>query len=134
MSIKYQRAFDQSLPPGYDGVFDWDFLKPAFNGTKIEPMDIDALVERRGRFLIFETKTPNKETPQGQLIALEQLIKLGRGNIHLFFLWGKTIETIVAMEEWSYRNGAIVKSDRVDCDGVYVLKRVSAWFKYANKF
>jgi hypothetical protein len=134
MAIKYQKTFDQFTPPGFDGVFDWDFLKPAFNGTKIEPMDIDALVERRGKFLIFETKTPDRKTPQGQLIALEQLLKLGRGNIHLFFVWGKTAETIVAMEEWSYRNGTIVKSDRIDCDGAHVLKRVSAWFKYANTF
>ena len=30
-----------------DGIFDWDFLKPAFEGSNIMPMDIDGIVEER---------------------------------------------------------------------------------------
>lgn len=63
MSIKYPKAFDGFPPAGFDGIFDWDFLKPAFGGTKIEPMDIDAFVERHGEILMFETKTLGKEIP-----------------------------------------------------------------------
>ena len=132
MGIKYRQAFDQHRPAGFDGVFDWDFLKPAFKGTKIEPMDIDALVERHGKFLLLETKMHGKEAPQGQLIALERLVKLGRGDIKLFFVWGKTVSTIIAIEEWSYRGGVVIKNNRISCDGQYLLKKVSEWFNYAN--
>ena len=49
--IVFPERFKQASPAGFDGVFDWDFLEPAFGGTKIMPMDIDAVVERKGRIL-----------------------------------------------------------------------------------
>jgi len=80
-TIKYPEAFKASLPAGYDGIFDWSFLLPIFKGTKITPMDIDALVERHGRILIFETKQPDKDVPSGQVGALETLLRLGQGFV-----------------------------------------------------
>jgi hypothetical protein len=90
--IKSETAFNTSLPAGYDGLFDWDYLKPAFNPTKIEPMDIDAMIERHGRFLVFETKEPGKEIPNGQKITLRALHKIGCFTI--FFLLGKKRDEI----------------------------------------
>lgn len=129
--IKYPQTFEQFRPAGFDGLFDWDFLRPAWLGTNIEPMDIDAMVERKGKILLFETKTEGKEIPVGQKIALERLLVIGRGDIHLMVIYGKDIRSIVAMEEWQFRNDVIMHPRRA-CDAGYVLERVSAWFRWAD--
>lgn len=129
--IKYPDAFAAATPAGFDGVFDWDFLKPAFEPTEIMPMDIDGIVERRGKFLLFETKAPGKAIPQGQRITLKALIMLGQGKIHLMVLYGKTSGEIVGMEEWYYQNGNVAITE-CDCDSAYVLQRARNWFQYAN--
>jgi len=131
--IHYPKTFNKASPAGFDGIFDWDFLLPVFEGTKIEPMDIDAVIERKGKFLIFETKTCNKEIPNGQRITLEGLIKLGKGNVTVMIIYGKTSDTITNMEEWHYKNGKTTKIMNGCCDRNYVLSRVSAWFQWANK-
>jgi len=132
-TIKYPGAFKASLPAGYDGVFDWSFLLPVFEGTKIEPMDIDGLVERHERILIFETKQPDKDVPSGQVGALETLLRLGRGFVCIMVLYGKSATTITGMEEWHYIKGRISKSARKTCDSLYVKERVNAWFRWANR-
>ena len=43
--INNQRLFDGAKPAGFDGLFEWDWLKGAF-GPAIMPMDFDAVVER----------------------------------------------------------------------------------------
>ncbi len=131
MTIKNDKKFGEAAPAGFDGIFDWDFLLPAFAGTKIEPMDIDAIVERHGRILIFETKTPGFTIPLGQEITLKTLLRLGKGCIHLMVLYGKTKGEIVKMEEWCYAKGQI-KTKETDCDADHVLQRVTAWFNWAN--
>jgi len=129
--IKYRRRFWEARPANFDGVFDWDFLLPAFAGTKIQPTDIDGMVERYGRILLFETKNPDKDIPLGQRIAFETLLKIGEGKICLMVLYGKTSDTIVKMEEWWYRNGRIdIKP--MECNSQYVLERVKAWFQWAS--
>ena len=132
-TIKYPKSFESSLPAGYDGIFDWSFLLPIFEGTKIEPMDIDGLVERHGRILIFETKQPDKDVPSGQVRALETLLRLGRGFVCIMVLYGKSATAITGLEEWHYIKGRIRKSARKTCDSLYVKERVNAWFKWANK-
>lgn len=76
--IRNQRLFEECPPAGFDGVFLWDFLKPAWAGTKIDPMDIDAHVERYGAHLLFETKEPGCCVPEGQRIALKALANRDR--------------------------------------------------------
>jgi hypothetical protein len=129
--IKHPQRFTEASPANFNGIFDWDFLLPAFEGTKIEPMDIDAVVERHGQILLFETKSPGKAIPLGQEITLKTLLQIGRGRIKLFVLYGKTPETIVKMEEWYYDNNGInIKS--IDCNAHFILKRVKSWFQWAN--
>jgi len=130
--IIYPDRFKEAKPAGFDGVFDWDFLLPAFSGTKIQPMDIDAVVERRGCVLLFEAKDPCKTIPKGQEITLETLLTLGRGRIHLMIIYGKTPDTISAMEEWGFKNGAVTKGKREECNAEFVLQRVTDWFQWAN--
>jgi len=90
--INHQDNFNSSLPAGYDGLFDWDYLKPAFAPTKIEPMDLDAVVERHGRFLVFETKDPGTPVKKGQKITLRALHEIG--CVTIFFIEGKKKDNI----------------------------------------
>lgn len=69
-------SFTDALPAGYDGIFDWDYLLPAWSGTGCRPMDVDAMIERGGAFLLFETKAPGKDIPEGQARALWALAQL----------------------------------------------------------
>jgi hypothetical protein len=137
--IRDKDKFDQKRPAGYDGHFDWDFLKPAWGGTKIEPMDIDGMVERNGRFLKFETKNPLAEMPLGQEIALRRLVILGKGKIHLMVLYGKNEKSIEGMEEWFWKAGEDGKPGKfmvtkTPCDADYVVNRCTQWFHWANQF
>lgn len=129
--IKHPRGFTEAMPAGFDGLFDWDFLLPAFSGTKIAPTDIDGVVERHGKILLFETKAPGIEIKKGQEILLEALLKIGRGSIYLMVIYGKTADTIIGMEEWRLISGTINKA-KISCDSTHVLKRVRAWFDFAN--
>lgn len=133
-TIKYPKTFEASLPLGHDGIFDWSFLLPIFEGTRIKPTDIDCLVERCGQILIIETKHPGTDIPDGQRIALETLISLGRGSICVMVLYGKLATDIVALEEWyGDKKGGCHKLPRKDCDYEYVIQRVTDWWLWANK-
>jgi len=132
-TIKYPGAFKSSLPAGYNGIFDWSFLLPVFEGTKIEPTDIDGMVERHGKVLFMETKGPSVPIPQGQIIAYKTLLTIGKGKIYLMIFYGKTSSTIEGMDEWYYRHGVIKQKGYQGCDWNYVFERVKAWFNWANK-
>lgn len=57
------------------GRWDWSWLTSAFtDGVRV--MDVDALVERNGRFLAFETKASGVAVPRGQRLALERMARL----------------------------------------------------------
>lgn len=49
-----------------EGIWDWAILQGCFGNTKIEPTDIDGFVERRGHFLVLETKRVGVPIPIGQ--------------------------------------------------------------------
>jgi hypothetical protein len=133
MTIRFRNKFENSKPAGFDGEFDWDFLLPAFKGTKIEPMDFDCVVERRGHFLIFETKSKNKEVPLGQQITLKNLVILGEGKVHVIILWGKTPNEVSSMEEWYYEDGRQKIFHRNNCSSDFILKLTTKWFSYINQ-
>ena len=61
-------------PAGFDGLLAWEFLSGAF-GPKIMPMDLDAVIERKGKLLVFEAKSPGAPIPDGQKITLTTLWK-----------------------------------------------------------
>ena len=130
-TIRHPKAFKDSKPANFDGIFDWSFLIPAFKGTKIQPTDIDCVVERNMKVLFLETKQPNKEVPLGQCILLENLILIGKGSIRVVVVYGKTVESISGMELWVYKNGE-VKKEATFCSWQHVLQTVSSWFVWAN--
>jgi hypothetical protein len=76
MTIRNQSAFDRNPAAGFDGLFDWDWMKAPLleaTGRPIEPMDIDAHVEVNGQHLVIETKEEGKAVPGGQRRALLSL-------------------------------------------------------------
>lgn len=122
--ILHPERFNQARPAGFDGVFEWDFLKGAF-GLRIMPMDIDAIVERFGNFLVFETKDIGVPVPVGQKITLDALHKTGLFSI--VFVSGK----IQAEECEVWAPGK--KCKKVSCDNDYIYDLSCRWFQYANR-
>ena len=134
-----ETAFRDTLPAGFDGLFSWDWLEGCFGETNIKAMDLDAIVERRGRFLIFETKRPGVDIPTGQRLTLEARFKTGLFTV--VELWGK--ETPERFRAWTppgFETAQRKTTRPTVWDGVAITnnnehkKFVKAWFEYANNF
>jgi hypothetical protein len=131
MSAKYPSTiynpekFQQKLPAGYDGAFDWTWTAGCFGNTKIEPMDFDGVVERCGNFLLFETKEAGKEIPEGQRITLETAFNTGVFTI--ICVWGKRSPEVI--EVWHPEITARPRYNGVDA----ARRVVSRWFEWANE-
>lgn len=125
--------FEQWLPALFDGEFQWDFLAAAFCPTKIMPMDFDAVIERNGHVLIFETKSPGVVPQTGQKITLTNEWK--RGST-IFHVEGKTAETICKLAV--YWEGGCVDGKKfgdmplLDANWTDVLFQTRRWFCRAN--
>ena len=91
--LKTPDFFDKSKPANYDGLFNWDRLSkdvfPMFSSEDF--MDIDAVMEKNGRFLGFETKSIHSKLPMGQQITINAL--LDTGYFTFIFLLFETDET-----------------------------------------
>lgn len=80
-------------------LWDWTFLNPCFEGTRIRVSDIDGIVERKGHFLWIEVKPERNddtyEVPRGQRYMHEALQRTGCFTV--VTVWGHT-DTDVASE------------------------------------
>lgn len=123
-TIRHPGAFLKSPPAGFDGVFDWSWTQGCFKDTRITPMDVDAIVERNGHFLVFETKADGVPIPVGQLLTLKALHKLGRFTI--FLLWGKPLPA--KAEIWKAASKEIYHVEGID----NLRDCVSKWFMWAD--
>lgn len=132
--IKHRNTFNSWLPALFDGEFDWDFLLPAWSGTRIQPMDIDAIIERRNHFLVFETKKPGKSIDMGQQITLTNLWRNGR--VTVIFMSGKKPEEISSYAmygEWEKDKSAKVGDKKMtEADSFDVIFLVRKWFCWAS--
>lgn len=72
-----------------NGLWDWAILDGCFGGN-IKPTDIEGFVERKGKFLVLETKALNVAIPEGQRRTFEALSRVGCFTI--FVIWGKRNE------------------------------------------
>mgnify|MGYP003655183313 CR=1 FL=1 len=124
--IEYPEAFKRSLPAGFDGTFGWDFLRGCF-GHKIMPMDFDAVVERHGNFLVFETKDAGVPLKEGQQRTLAELVKLPQFTVVL--LRGKREEDIHGFTVW--QKGRV--SPHPDADADELRAYCTAWFEWADR-
>ena len=134
MSLYAQRRFEEWPPAGFDGLFDWDFLSPAFK-RGIMPMDIDALIECNRHFLVYETKDCGKEIPTGQRYTLERLVNLRCPNCRslvnaftVLVVRGKRPELIRDIELWTPG-----EQRRTSADPQMVVDLSRQWFERAER-
>ncbi len=69
MTIQYPDTYLANL-------WDWACLAGTMPG-KMTASDIDGIIERRGKFLVIETKSPGVPVPTGQRILLDALADNG---------------------------------------------------------
>lgn len=110
-----------------EGVWDWGILKGCFGDTKIEPTDIDGLVERRGHFLILETKKVDVPVGFGQWKTFNAFIDTG--YFMVIILWGSQNNPI---EMQILYPKPYKPSNKRSCTLEDVRKVVRWWFTYAN--
>lgn len=102
-------------------------------GTKIKPMDFDAVVERKGHKLVFETKAPGTPLQVGQVITLTNEWKSGAT---IFHVEGKTPDSICGLAV--YAEGAHGDGKKFGdiplnkCHWSDVLFRARRWFCWAS--
>lgn len=124
-TINHPGAFLKSPAAGFDGVFDWSWTQDCFGGKRIKPMDFDGVVERKGNFILFETKNLGVPIPDGQRYTLEAAHRLGCFTILL--IHGK--QTPEHAEIW-YPGSAQKKT----FSGVEDIRKVVGdWYLYADK-
>ena len=105
-----ESGFYESLPASFDGKFEWDWMRGCFPRPSIMPADIDAIVEVKGKFLIFETKKhKGVEIPNGQQYTLRALYNTGLFTIVI--MYGKTV---VDDFTFYYPDGRQVKGNGVE--------------------
>lgn len=68
------------------GLWDWGILRGCFGLSRIQPTDVDGLVEYNGYFLLLEAKRPGVPLKQGQRIMFEALQRTGRFTVVI--VWG----------------------------------------------
>lgn len=108
-------------------LWDWGILNGCFGTAPIAATDVDGLIERRGLFLVIETKRPLAHIPQGQAILQKNLVKL---------------EKFTVLNVWGYQNEPvqmqIITKDQVGqplpCNIVAFRRVVTAWYELANRY
>jgi hypothetical protein len=124
-----RERFEQWLPALFDGEFDWDFLLPAFKGTKIRPMDIDCAIERKGCILIFETKSAGKKIELGQQLSLTALWHKGITVIHLEGKTPATISGYAIYSGWAEQKAGMIGDLQIKAANAFdLLFVVRSWF------
>lgn len=131
-TIKHPETFLNSPSAGFDGVFDWSWTEGCFGQGRITPMDFDGVIERKGNFLIFETKAPGTPIPKGQMITLESAYDLDCFTV--IFIEGK--ERPEAAKIWyqpGFRSGSKMLDHRTITNFTKFKGIVEEWFHHANK-
>jgi len=110
------------------------FLQGCFD-YGIMPTDIDGIVERNGKYLVFEEKYPGLNLEKGQHRMLEDLNN--KYGMTIFIIWGDTeIPYIEEMSIWRPYGTLSVYQEgrqRVKADINYVRYKVRQWFEWADR-
>jgi hypothetical protein len=87
-------------------------------------MDLDGVIERRGQFLVFETKDIGVPIPKGQLYTLEALHRMGAFTIMIIYGKQQPEKSVC----W-YPDSTM----KVDLVGVDAARQfVARWYRWAN--
>lgn len=129
-TIKYPEAFNKSVAAGFDGVFDWSWTDGCFGNESISPMDFDGVFERKGNFLIFETKAVGQKVPIGQMYTLLNAYKIGFFTI--IFIEGKKLPELAKV--WcqpGFKGGVRMESHK-PTNALRMNKFVKEWREYSD--
>jgi hypothetical protein len=88
-------------------------------------MDFDGVVERKGNFLVFETKDSGVPVPEGQMITLKTLHALGCFTVMLIHGKAEPESTEIWFPGSTERQHLIGKEA--------VMQKVSAWYLWADQ-
>lgn len=110
------------------GVWDWAILDGCFGDTKISPTDIDGMAERKGKFLVLETKRVGASIPTGQQLTFNALRDTGLFTI--IIIWGEQNKPEAI--EILYPAPHPVK-DKYSANIEELRRVVSGWYRYADK-
>lgn len=100
----------------------WENFNDCFEDTNIRITDVDGLIERKGHFLLLETKLPGVDVPKGQAILFDAIIK--QKNWNVLVIWGKTDMP---------RHWKLWGKEKVYSGGLFDLKDfISRWFHHAD--
>ena len=129
-TIKHPETFLKSPSANFDGVFDWSWTSGCFGKGKITPMDFDGVVERKGNFLVIETKNVGVPLPKGQLITLESAYKLNVFTV--VFIQGKQQPEFAKV--WcqpGFRDGVLM-GDFKSTDVHRMQQFLTSWYDFAD--
>jgi hypothetical protein len=119
MTIQNPDAFVASM-------WNWAVLRGCFGKTRIEPTDIDGLVERRGYFLTLETKLPNVPVKQGQDLMFRARVRTGKDTVVV--VWGHPGKPQKAR---IYATNGVSRD--FPCNMTVLRELVSRWYAAADK-
>lgn len=106
-----------------DNLWDWGFLDGCFGNTRVKVTDIDGMIERRGYFLILETKLPDVEIPKGQSILFDALVSTKRFRV--LIIWGERNNPLY-FQDWK-------RFKKTKCTEKDIQRFVQGWFKWATQ-
>jgi hypothetical protein len=110
----------------YDrGIWDWKILEGCFGETSVTPTDVDALIQRRDKFLFIETKQPGAPVPPGQKYALEHLAKYGDT---VLIVHGSEKE-VTELKKMTYAGEHVYEKPSID----KLRSVVAGWWNFANE-
>lgn len=109
-------------------LWDWAILDGCFTG-KMRPTDIDGLIERNGKFLLLEAKSPGVAIGYGQQRTYDALL---RNNFTIIIIWGKPQQP-ERIRVSTMHNGKVVTHERA-ADADVLRDVVKRWFLFANGF
>lgn len=105
--------------------WNWDILLPALTGKQAIG-DVDGIFERRGQFLLLETKLPGKELEPAQRWMYEKLARTGFFTVMI--LWGWPNEPRYAQ---FFYPGRRIREGQMLIDEL--IRRVYNWRIWAEK-
>jgi hypothetical protein len=110
-----------------DSLWDWGCLDTCFdNGIKVS--DLDGIVERRGRFLVLETKSSGVTIPTGQQRMFNAMAS--SGLFCIMVIWGEPGKP--ERVRITTHNGTRVVSVEKPTDLAGLREMVERWYRFAD--
>jgi hypothetical protein len=108
----------------------WEFsnFDECFEPSKIKLSDIDGIVERRGHFIVLETKKPSvKSLPVGQFRMYNAMNAIGCFTI--LIVWGN-VNSPIRYEIWDENRNKTNK----ECDMKELCSIIRKWFVFSDNY